>query len=90
MARVRLEVQGREVFRTRLRVRVDDVHYGGHLGNDSVLTLCHEARLFRLPDETGRELPGRIYRDVQESAAITFGLMMFITIPAWIRNVQRG
>jgi acyl-CoA thioesterase FadM len=24
---------------------VDDVNYGGHLGNDSVLTLCHEARL---------------------------------------------
>ena len=45
MARVRFEVQGREVFRTRLRVRVDDVNYGGHLGNDSVLTLCHEARI---------------------------------------------
>ena len=45
MARVRFEVQGREVFKTRLRVRVDDVNYGGHLGNDSVLTLCHEARL---------------------------------------------
>jgi acyl-CoA thioester hydrolase len=45
MARVRFEVQGQEVFRTRLRVRVDDVNYGGHLGNDSVLTLCHEARI---------------------------------------------
>ena len=45
MARVRFEVRGSEVFRTRLRVRVDDVNYGGHLGNDSVLTLCHEARI---------------------------------------------
>lgn len=45
MARLRFEIQGREVFRIRLRVRVDDVNYGGHLGNDSVLTLCHEARL---------------------------------------------
>ena len=45
MARLRFEVKGREVFKTRLRVRVDDVNYGGHLGNDSVLTLCHEARL---------------------------------------------
>ena len=50
MARVRFEVQGREVFRTRLRVRVDDVNYGGHLGNDSVLTLCHEARIRFLTD----------------------------------------
>jgi acyl-CoA thioester hydrolase len=45
LARVRFEVQGREVFRTKLRVRVDEVNYGGHLGNDSVLTLCHEARI---------------------------------------------
>jgi 4-hydroxybenzoyl-CoA thioesterase len=45
MSRVKFEIQGSEVFRTRLRVRVDDVNYGGHLGNDSVLTLCHEARL---------------------------------------------
>ena len=45
MARVRFEVQGPEVYRTKLRVRVDDVNYGGHLGNDSVLTLCHEARI---------------------------------------------
>ena len=45
MARVRFEVQGREVFRTKLRVRVGEVNYGGHLGNDSVLTLCHEARI---------------------------------------------
>ena len=45
MARVRFEVQGPEVFKTRLRVRVDDINYGGHLGNDAVLTLCHEARI---------------------------------------------
>ena len=53
MARVKFEVQGREVFRTRLRVRVDDVNYGGHLGNDSVLTLCHEARI-RFLGENGQ------------------------------------
>ncbi len=45
MARVKFEVQGRQVFRTAITVRVDDVNYGGHLGNDSVLTLCHEARV---------------------------------------------
>jgi acyl-CoA thioester hydrolase len=45
MARVRFDLQGRKIFRTRIRVRVDDVNYGGHLGNDSVLTLCHEARI---------------------------------------------
>jgi 4-hydroxybenzoyl-CoA thioesterase len=45
MARVRLQIQGREVFETTLQVRVDDINYGGHLGNDAVLTLCQEARV---------------------------------------------
>jgi len=45
VARVRFKLQGREVYKTIIRVRVDDVNYGGHLGNDSVLTLCHEARI---------------------------------------------
>jgi len=34
-------------------VRVDDINYGGHLGNDSVLTLCHEARI-RFFEENGQ------------------------------------
>ena len=49
MARVRFQVQGQEVFKTTLQVRVDDVNYAGHLGNDSVLTLCQEARVRFLP-----------------------------------------
>jgi acyl-CoA thioesterase FadM len=56
MARVRFEIQGREVFKTRLRVRVDDVNYGGHLGNDSVLTLCHEVRLRFLVEQGHSEM----------------------------------
>jgi acyl-CoA thioester hydrolase len=31
-------------FTTDLEVRVSDLNYGNHLGNDSVLTLIHEAR----------------------------------------------
>ena len=52
MARVKFSVRGREVYETAIQVRVDDVNYGGHLGNDSVLTLCHEARI-RFLDEIG-------------------------------------
>jgi acyl-CoA thioesterase FadM len=56
MARVQFNVQGREVYKTTIRVRVDDVNYGGHLGNDSVLTLCHEARI-RFLNEIGHSEP---------------------------------
>ncbi len=39
-----------------MEVRVNDVNYGGHLGNDSVLTLAQEARLRFLKDNDFSEL----------------------------------
>ncbi|MGD9346662.1 MAG: thioesterase family protein [Candidatus Aminicenantes bacterium] len=32
-------------FKTQIAVRVTDLNYGGHLGNDSLLSLVHEARV---------------------------------------------
>ena len=34
-----------EAFRARYPVRVGDINYGGHLGNDKYLLLFHDARL---------------------------------------------
>jgi acyl-CoA thioesterase FadM len=45
MSRVRLEVPASFPFSTEMTVRVTDVNYGGHLGNDAVLGLVHEARI---------------------------------------------
>lgn len=45
MARIRLELPERLPFETRLRVRVTDLNYGNHLGNDALLGLIHEARV---------------------------------------------
>ncbi len=45
MARVQIELPQSWFFRVRLAVRVTDVNYGGHLGNDRVLGLAHEARV---------------------------------------------
>ncbi len=45
MARVKLELPDRFVFRTELEVRVGDINYGNHLGNDALLGLLHEARI---------------------------------------------
>lgn len=44
MARIKIELPERFAFSTELEVRVGDLNYGNHLGNDSVLTLVHEAR----------------------------------------------
>jgi acyl-CoA thioester hydrolase len=45
MEKIRIEFPDRIHFSTRLQVRVSDLNYGGHLGNDRVLTLAHEARV---------------------------------------------
>lgn len=43
MKRLRLPLP-EYVFSTLLTVRITDVNYGGHLGNDAALSLVHEAR----------------------------------------------
>jgi acyl-CoA thioester hydrolase len=44
MSRVIIELPESFPFSTELEVRVGDLNYGNHLGNDSVLALIHEAR----------------------------------------------
>ena len=45
MARIKLEVPENIHFKTKITLRVSDMNYGGHLGNDAVLSLAHEARV---------------------------------------------
>lgn len=45
MARVKVELPDHFGFSTVIPVRITDLNYGGHLGNDSILTLVHEARV---------------------------------------------
>ena len=44
MARVIINLPDNFPYSTELEVRVGDLNYGNHLGNDAVLTLIHEAR----------------------------------------------
>ncbi len=45
MARLKLELPDTFEFATELTVRITDINYGGHMGNDALLALFHEARL---------------------------------------------
>ncbi|MCF6176832.1 MAG: thioesterase family protein [Victivallaceae bacterium] len=45
MGRVKLTLPEQFIFTTEILVRISDVNYGGHLGNDSVLSIIHEARV---------------------------------------------
>ncbi|MCU7548646.1 thioesterase family protein [Chitinophagaceae bacterium LB-8] len=45
MARVKVTVPDSFTFSSIIPVRITDLNYGNHVGNDSVLSLIHEARV---------------------------------------------
>lgn len=45
MPRVKIELPSHFPFTTSLPVRITDINYGGHGGNDSILGMIHEGRM---------------------------------------------
>lgn len=68
MARVKIVFPSvSALYETSVPVRIGDINYGGHLGNDAVLALVHEARMQALASIGFTELdcggPGLIMAD---------------------------
>jgi len=45
MARVKIDLPEKFIYQTQITLRISDINYNDHLGNDAVLTLAQEARL---------------------------------------------
>ena len=45
MSRIKLTMPEKILYKTKIAVRITDINYGNHLGNDSVLSIAHEARV---------------------------------------------
>ncbi|HVY74752.1 MAG TPA: thioesterase family protein [Puia sp.] len=45
MARIKIDLPERFPFSTSFPVRITDLNYGSHVGNDTVLSFLHEARV---------------------------------------------
>lgn len=45
MSRIKIQLPPVFPFSTTISIRITDLNYGGHVGNDTVLTLFHEARM---------------------------------------------
>jgi len=45
MPRIKLDPPEKYHFRTEIPVRITDLNYGNHLGNDALLSILHEARV---------------------------------------------
>ncbi len=48
MARVQLDLPEHLPFKTEIQVRITDLNYGRHMGNDALLSMIHEARVLFL------------------------------------------
>ena len=45
MARIKIDLPDSYSFCCQIPVRITDINYGGHVGNDTVLSIIHEARM---------------------------------------------
>jgi acyl-CoA thioester hydrolase len=56
MARVKLDIPTHKIFTTDIPVRIADINYGNHVGNDALVSIVHEARMQWLTSNNFTEL----------------------------------
>jgi acyl-CoA thioester hydrolase len=56
MARVKLDTPQNKIFATEIPVRITDINYGNHVGNDALVSIVHEARMQWLAHNNYTEL----------------------------------
>ena len=77
MARIKLALPESFSFSTTLPVRITDLNYGGHVGNDTILTLLHEARVQYLQSMGFSELDFAGVSLIMGDVAIEFKAELF-------------
>ena len=56
MARIKLTLPEHKIFSAEIAVRITDINYGNHVGNDSFVSMLHEARMMWLTSLNYSEL----------------------------------
>jgi acyl-CoA thioester hydrolase len=56
VARIKIDIPANNIADVHIRVRINDVNYGNHVGNDSFVTFIHEARVQWLQQNNFTEL----------------------------------
>lgn len=94
MSRVKLTLPERFSFSTQIPVRITDINYGGHVGNDAILSLIHEARLQYLQHLGYTELNLQGLGLLMVDAAIEFKHELFygnhLTIAVTAADISRS
>jgi acyl-CoA thioester hydrolase len=93
MARMTLELPAHFLFSTDLAVRISDINYAGHLGNDAIISLIHEARLRFLKAHNFTELDIDGFGLIMADLTILFKAEAFhgeiLTIEVGVQDVTK-
>ena len=93
MARIKLIIPETKVFTARIPIRITDINYGNHLGNDALVSIIHEARMQWLASGNFSEMniggPGLIMSDlaVEYKAESFYGDILSVNIA--VSEVQK-
>ena len=87
MARIKIDLPGSFHFTTQIPVRITDLNYGAHVGNDSVLSLLHEARVRYLKQWGYTELDMGGVGVIMSDAVLAFRGESFYG-DVWVIDVQ--
>jgi acyl-CoA thioester hydrolase len=77
MSRIKIKLPSSFPFSTQIKIRITDVNYGGHVGNDTVLSLIHEARMQFLKNYGYTELDMQGIGMIMIDAGIEFKSELF-------------
>lgn len=77
MTRVKIDLPENFSFSAQIPIRITDLNYGGHVGNDTVLTLIHEARVQFLKSHDYEELKIEGVSMIMSDAMIEFKAELF-------------
>jgi YbgC/YbaW family acyl-CoA thioester hydrolase len=77
MARIKISLPEQFNFSVTIPIRITDLNYGGHVGNDTILTLLHEARMQFLRHFGYSELEFESTSLIMSDAAIEFKSELF-------------
>ncbi len=72
MARIKIEIPEKISFSVTLPVRISDINYGNHLGNDAIVSFLHEVRLLWLKDGNYSEMKIENYSLIMADLAVEY------------------
>ena len=77
MERIKIDFPEHFSFTTAIPIRITDLNYGGHVGNDTVLSIIHEARVQFMQHHGYKELDMAGVALIMSDAAIEFKSEIF-------------